>query len=182
MYEVATGQPLPKLEFEAVSHEKIHHRALSVCLAGDQCGGHTRARLYSSRRRATNPPPFRVHHPTQARGLAGVKQATIELPAAAPTADGAAGPAAAPQQLRIAVVNGIANARKLLNAYRAGTAPPLEFIEVRGLACVLVAVAGFAACFQNSGGGISAHVAFFLCVCPAFPNMASFKFKPDRTR
>lgn len=63
------------------------------------------------------------------RGLEGVKHATVTLPH--PSADGAGGaPLQQGQQLRIAVINGISNARKLLDAYRKGTAPPLDFIEV----------------------------------------------------
>lgn len=106
VYELATGKPLPKLDFEAV------------------------------------------------RGLAGVKRATVQLPLGGGSASGSEGgssssggessssssssessgssaPAAAKMtDLRIAVVSGIANARRLLSAMRAGTAPPLEFVEV----------------------------------------------------
>jgi NADH-quinone oxidoreductase subunit G len=103
VYELATGKPLPKLDFEAV------------------------------------------------RGLAGVKRATVQLPLGGSGGGGggeggsensssscisssessSSAPAAAKlTDLRIAVVSGIANARRLLSAMRAGTAPPLEFVEV----------------------------------------------------
>ncbi|KIZ02242.1 NADH dehydrogenase I subunit G [Monoraphidium neglectum] len=81
LYELVTGQELPRLEFQEL------------------------------------------------RGLQGIKHATIQLPAPAPAPEpGAAAPA--PSELRIAVVNGIANARRLLDALRAGAAPPLDFVEV----------------------------------------------------
>ena len=70
------------------------------------------------------------HNPVcwQIRGLQGVKQATLQLPASDEATAGSTLPL---KELRIAVVSGIANARKLLNEMRAGSAPPLDFVEVR---------------------------------------------------
>ncbi|GBF89579.1 ferredoxin [Raphidocelis subcapitata] len=53
------------------------------------------------------------------RGLQGIKEASVVLPS-----DGGE------REVRIAVVNGIANARKLLDAMRKGTGPKFDFVEV----------------------------------------------------
>lgn len=57
------------------------------------------------------------------RGLSGIKEATLELPATAPA--GLAG-----RQLRVAVASGIGQARHLLQRMHAGLAPRYDFVEV----------------------------------------------------
>ena len=60
------------------------------------------------------------------RGLAGIKEATLRLPDAAPA--GVAG-----RELRVAVASGIAQARTLLQRMHDGLAPQYDFVEVGGL-------------------------------------------------
>ena len=79
------------------------------------------------------------------RGLRGVKEAAVTLPADAP-------PGVAGRTLRVAVASGIGNARHLLAAMRAGEAPAYDFVEVRACACVGPSVGdGWGACVCMCG-------------------------------
>jgi hypothetical protein len=89
----------------------------------------------------TRSEPFNYHSPltsAKIRGLKGIKKANISLPPPSEKLEEATPAEQLPfpsgGELRVAVVNGIANARKLLQSFREGKAPTLDFVEVRGTA------------------------------------------------
>ena len=106
------------LTLDPAPYDDLMGRGTGAALIFGNTGGVTEATLRTAHFLATkqNPPPELLTY-TPARGMDGIRTATVTLP---------------PHTLNIAIVHGTANARTLLNKIKAGDAH-YDFIEV--MAC-----------------------------------------------